>query len=215
MLGADFCMDPVLNSLQMCPPGSIYDNVNYYSTCIGENPSAAYVSDAQSYVVLLNTTINGLVSSVCPGNAELISMYSITLAMNNSVNTINSDLACPPMQAIWLNVLETNICKETYEGLYAFWVSEYVVFALLFALFVCGSVLHNFFGSFWKVNAKTLYVNYSKRTAVVEAHEMEQGSSDRGSDHADNEDDLRAFDMMRQISHNNNNSSTNNMGSRS
>jgi hypothetical protein len=191
MLGADFCMDPVLNSLKMCPPGSIYDNINYYSTCVGENPSEPYIDVAKSFVVLLNNTINGLVSSVCPGNAELISMYSITLGMNNSLNTINSDLACPPLQSVWLDILEADICEETYEGLYAFWVSEYVVFVLLFALFVCGSILHNYFGSFWDVNAKTLYVNYSKRIAVVEAHELQvQDSSNSVFELADNEEDL-------------------------
>ena len=165
-------MDPVTYAVQMAPPGYIRDNIAYYSTCVGTNPSQQYVDDAFSAVATLNTTITTLYSSVCPGNTDLLSMFSTTAAMDASIDAINTDLACPPLQSHWLSLMESDICKDAFEGLYVFWIAQYLTFAFLFALLIISSVIHNFYGIFWNVTEQSLNVHYSKRQKVVEATEL-------------------------------------------
>jgi hypothetical protein len=183
MLSSDFCMDPRINTLSLAPSGAVYDNLNYYSTCEGTNPSEDYIDDALYYVDLLNSTVYALTSTTCSGNEALIALYPTIDDMYVSIDSINSTLACPPIQEQWLGVLYDDICDTGFTGLYSMWVCQYGVFATLFCLLVAGSIIHNFFGAFWDVQLSMLDENESKRKRVVDNvyNSFEDGGAYLGS----------------------------------
>ncbi len=170
MLSSDFCINPEKYSIALAPPGSVRDHLQYYTTCNGTSPSAAYVNDAKQYAQLLNDTINTLTSTVCKDNQNLTALYSTTASIFESIGHVDELLLCPPIQKHWLGLLHDDFCNSMFEGLYVLWISQYVTVLFLFIVAIVGSLIHNFFGAFWNVTEATIEQDQtqSKRQRAVE-----------------------------------------------
>ena len=185
-------MDPSTYVVQVSPEGAVQDNLEYYLSCEGTNPASPYVTDAKEYSTLLNNTLAVLTSTTCPGNADLISLYSTTASIDTSIDHILSLLKCPPIRFELQDLLFNSLCDDTFLGLYILWICQYSTVLFLFLLCIVGSIIHNFFGAFWYVSERdpAIYAQSSERQKAVEKALRTRQSNDlEGSDDDDDEEE--------------------------
>jgi hypothetical protein len=143
-------MEPLTNTA-MVLPRDIYNVTSYYLECQGQNPLSFYLTDAYAFVNGYNETITTLLLTPggCKGNPGLQASISELAVMNNTLNDISAEIACPPIQSQLSDVLETGLCTQFFQGIYTIWLGMYITISCLFVASIMVSLIYQYFGEFW------------------------------------------------------------------
>lgn len=132
MLLGDFCMSPAKNVLSLIgdKESLLYVELEYYLTCVGENPFQVDVSIARTSSIDLNSTIaalEGVASSSCLGD-----LFDNSQKVSANVVAISELIACQRVNALWVEAVELAFCNRGIGGLYDTWITFTCSGTLLF-----------------------------------------------------------------------------------
>jgi len=122
-LGGDLCMSPTSHLLSTLSSSSgstsqVYTLAHYYATCQGNNTLTQDIDTGMSSLYTMNSSLTLLLTppSVpgynCPGDTNVEDLQTTLNSISNTINVIDEELLCPPIQSIWFNSLNTGICEE-------------------------------------------------------------------------------------------------------
>lgn len=144
---SDFCMDPIVYTNNLVPR-SIYDVTYYYTTCYGTNPFQSDIDALNQFVVDFDAALIQL-EAACPTNTYVDACFPYLDAINSTVVSINTEIACPPLQDQLEHVLNDGLCDESFKGLFLIWLGQYICTGLLLAASIVISLTYQYFGQYW------------------------------------------------------------------
>lgn len=147
-VSADFCMDPNGSIARILPvSGTTKSVVTYYTTCSGTNPLNQYISNANSSILFMNTTLTTLLStgSPCASDPYLKTLRSEAMGVLSEMQIVQREISCAAVQPIWDAFLTDGLCGHFYAGWYSLWLVFLVTSFLLFILQVISSVAYQYF----------------------------------------------------------------------
>jgi hypothetical protein len=138
-------MDPITYMLQAMQSGTTnYANIEYYATCDGESPYAQDLSDAQTYVAIMNTNVQ-IAHAECPSNEYVDNMVEMMPLITSAFHNIVNNTECPPYQEQIQSVLQNGICHSGFLGFFTIWIAQYFEAFTLFVCTVASSVAYQWF----------------------------------------------------------------------
>lgn len=158
---SDFCMDPVEYALPLAP-SDIYNLTSYYATCTGVNPLASIVSESETFLNTYQQAVQGAMAS-CPGNTYLGDALITIQKAEYVLTNITTEISCPPTQSQILDLLQTNVCDQTFRGFYVIWIGQYLSSGLLLLTTIIIAIIYQFFGAYWNSrDESSLQIDYTE-----------------------------------------------------
>lgn len=151
ILGADFCMAPTENAIQVAPADT-QEVISYYATCQGTNPIAEPLAAVYNYTLVFNATINALTApdSVCPGDPYLLACHSDVNSIIQSLTVIAEEAKCDPIKEQWDDVVNEATCDSMFYGILDLWAGQYWTASTLFCLVISASIVYSHFDSWFQ-----------------------------------------------------------------
>ena len=145
MLLGDFCLTPAKNALSLIgdKQSLLYTQLQYYTSCTGTNPFSLDLTVSSTSSIDLNSTITalqGVASSSC-----LTDLFDSSQDVSKNLDAIQELIACPRVNALWVEAVEVAFCKDGVGGLYDLWITFTVASALLFAAMVLAYTFYTWF----------------------------------------------------------------------
>ena len=146
---ADFCMDPIPNTINLVPR-DVYNVTSYYTTCQGVNPLQSTIDTANSYVDDMRYGIEQVMTVPgCENNQYLEDSLLVVDDIEGVINDVNAQIICNPTQYQVQQVLESGLCQDSFRGIYTIWLTQYVSAALLLVTTIVISLIYQYFGRYW------------------------------------------------------------------
>lgn len=170
----DYCMKPIPYTSQLLPR-SIANVTTFYLECIGTNPLSVYVDEAYSFVSGYTNEIKTLQSTTCPANSYLSDALTVLQSINGTLNTISSEIVCPPIQSQLSSILETGLCTQSFQGIYTIWLGQYMTVSVLFAVTILISLLYQYYyEDYVKSFSDDVHTNHNDPIYVVEGVQVDE-----------------------------------------
>ncbi len=183
---ADFCMDPVNNALSILP-SDVYNVTAYYATCVGTNPLESSINTAEAYVLDMETALDTLLlTPQCSGNTYLINAQSIINNIQVVIANVTTETSCEPTYNQLVDVLETGLCEQSFQGIFTIWIGQYLTTSLMLVTTILGIFLGCKCISYYWLDQET---RENAQVVVV-------GSPDRISNPAYNPNHLKETEIL-------------------
>lgn len=144
---ADYCMDPIIN-VQNVVPRDIYNITVYYTTCYGTNPLQPDIDALEQFVAGFDQALDAL-NAACPGNPYIQACFPVMTDINQTLANATTQIACPPTQSEFNDVLQTGLCDQAFEGVYYIWIGQYISTSMLLVCTMVASMAYQYFGQYW------------------------------------------------------------------
>lgn len=194
---ADICMAPTEKLANLVPGAALGDTIRYMGTCEGTNPYTSPINTAVSAVSQITTAI-GNIRDECQAAVDAAgSPYTWSaefaewnvagnnsIAIEDSIDKLNSDIDCPALNAVYDKLIQDAFCTNLFAGLYRFWVTEYLVSGTLFFLMIMASVVCMYFGTAWKLKKTDAHSHADTKDGSMEAVAYEGVDGELDSDEA-------------------------------
>jgi hypothetical protein len=150
--GGDLCMAPTYNLIKNIPMEMIQNITLYYATCQGYSALNTYVDSGFGSVKNLNATVTAYLNPNNPGNCHtsvaLKEMHgTIYNGVFPTIDDINLQMGCAPINYLWFDILNNGICTDFYQGVFYIWGSQLVTSFLMFCLIVISAILYQYYDS--------------------------------------------------------------------
>lgn len=153
MLLSDFCMDPIeyistLASKLFGSTSSIYQAVDYYTTCSGSMPYTSDLISVNTELLSFQTQLNGLQTAGC-SDSDLTLAIQETSTLITSLTVLTNELsACTSIQLPLKEIIENSSCVDTINGFFIIWICQFLCSGFLYFTICAASVLYQYF-DFW------------------------------------------------------------------
>jgi len=141
---ADLCIDPDASVVRVVPEG-IKNVTNYYSTCTGENPYLNRVDSASNSVLVMNESLNDLLSNECRGDGYLQLMADDVEGILGTLSDLSQLLICPPINAEYQDFVYKGLCDSFYGGFISIYCAHFVISFILFLLIIVGTIAYQYY----------------------------------------------------------------------
>jgi hypothetical protein len=92
----------------------------------------------------------GLIEFVSTGNLYIADAQSVVVSIRSTMTNITDQTSCPPTNDQLLQVLETGICTQSFQGIFLIWIGQYTTTSLLlFATILASFMLSSCVAHFW------------------------------------------------------------------
>jgi hypothetical protein len=150
---SDLCIDPAKNIASFLPAGDTRSLMLYYTTCQGTSPLHQQVSNATSYINNLRSSYEFIrnYTYLCPAGSNLSSIEPYIQAISKNAIELISLTDCTTIYDVWNHGVNQGLCTYLFNGLFTFWIGQYVLSGSLFLAMCFGVVLYDYYGHLWKV----------------------------------------------------------------
>jgi hypothetical protein len=157
MFFGDLCTDPSYNVVVNLPSTHEVQSIAaYYSTCNADY-SNFILTDSAAIQQTINTIYNRTdwatsTSNVCPGDSNLLGMKGVAVNANNTMVLFQQMASCKPIQHVWYQLLNTEVCETFYTGVFYSWGGQLLTSFFLFLLLITASITYEFYPNYHKLN---------------------------------------------------------------
>jgi hypothetical protein len=190
MYFGDLCTDPSYNVVtNIAKSADSYSLAAYYSTCNGEE----YTTFIQADGNVLNKNINFMYnrtdfaisnSQVCPDDPNLKEMNTILINANSTMAVYNQVSRCQPIQQIWYELLNEEVCDTLFTGVFYAWGGQLLTSFFLFLLLITASITYEFYPNYDKTPDDSTGDISEFRESTVNDEDANNNQNNNGGDSA-------------------------------
>jgi len=123
VIGADFCMAPGQNILQMSPLGPTTEVMTFYTVCDGVNPIALRQQQTYNLSLAVDQTTGVLLTDPrgCPGDAKI---RTDAQAVCTQLDAMDDSLRCAPLRTHLLGSVQDGLCDDVFRGTHSLYSAQ-------------------------------------------------------------------------------------------
>ena len=160
----DFCMNPVLNTQTILPPGSSKSDVmTYYLTCSASttNPFSEPLTVAFALAQVIATNLTDM-KYACENDGFILAAEKFHAAIYESIRFLNNNSECTVIQNSLFSALNGSFCTNAINGYFLLWSSYSICFIFIYLTCVLTCLLLEYFElRYWAVHETSEIVSLS------------------------------------------------------